>query len=69
MMFQWKLVNIVHINHLRYFKNAYIFSKWKHYETGTIYACLDTGPKSDASQPRQCIKSKQSLIPNFKTFW
>ena len=31
---------------------------------GTIYACLDTGRTSDASHPRQCIKSKQSLIPN-----
>ena len=27
---------------------------------GTIY----TGLTSDASQPRQCIKSKQSSIPN-----
>ena len=31
---------------------------------GIIYACLDTGLTSDASQPRQCIKSKQSPIPN-----
>ena len=30
---------------------------------GTIYACL-TSLTSDASQPRQCIKSKQSSIPN-----
>ena len=30
---------------------------------GTIYACL-TGLTSDAGQPRQCIKSKQSSIPN-----
>ena len=33
---------------------------------GTIYACLDTGRTSDASQrqPRQSTKSKQSSIPN-----
>ena len=31
---------------------------------GTIYACVDTGLTSDAIQPRQCIKSKQSSIPN-----
>ena len=29
---------------------------------GTIYACL-TSLTSDASQPRQCIKSKQCSIP------
>ena len=30
---------------------------------GTIYACL-TSITPDASQPWQCIKSKQSSIPN-----
>ena len=30
---------------------------------GTIYACL-ISLMSDARQPRQCIKSKQSSIPN-----
>ena len=36
--------------------------KCKHYET--VYACLDTGLTPDASQPRQCIKRKQSSIAN-----
>ena len=31
---------------------------------GIIYACLDTGLTSDASQSEQCIKRKQSSIPN-----
>ena len=31
---------------------------------GTIYACLETGLTSDANQPRQCVKRKQSSIPN-----
>ena len=31
---------------------------------GIIYTCTDTCLTSDASQPRQCIKHKQSSIPN-----
>ena len=38
-------------------KYLHIFLNESILKQGSIYVCLDTGVTSDASQPRQCIKT------------